>query len=81
MRDLTQGSITRHILGMAAFIAVGMVVQTLYFLVDLYFVSHIGKTAVAGVSAAGITWFVVMAATQLIACSAAPGGSSPSSSR
>ena len=70
MRDLTQGSITRHIAGMAAFMAVGMVVQTLYFLVDLYFVSHIGKTAVAGVSAAGITWFVVMAATQLIAIGA-----------
>ena len=29
---------------------VGMVFQTLYFLVDLYFVGKLGKTAVAAVS-------------------------------
>lgn len=67
MRDLTQGSITRHLLGMAAFIAVGLIVQTLYLLVDLYFVSHIGPEAVAGVSTAGSVSFIVMAASQLIA--------------
>lgn len=70
MRDLTEGSITRHLFSMAAFIAVGLIVQTLYFLVDLYFVSHLGRDAVAGVSGAGISTFVVMAATQLIAVGA-----------
>ena len=36
MKDLTQGSVRGHILAMAAPIAIGMLVQTLYFLVDLY---------------------------------------------
>lgn len=67
MRDLTEGSITRHLLGMAAFIAMGLVVQTLYFLIDLYFVSRLGKAAVAGVSATTPTWMLAMAASQLIA--------------
>ncbi|MFO1340931.1 MAG: MATE family efflux transporter [Burkholderiaceae bacterium] len=53
MKDLTQGSIRGHIVAMATPIAVGMLVQTLYFLVDLYFVSRIGAHAVAGVSAGG----------------------------
>lgn len=67
MRDLTQGSITRHLLSMAGFIGLGLLVQTLYLLVDLYFVSHIGPEAVAGVSTAGVSALIVMAASQLIA--------------
>jgi putative MATE family efflux protein len=67
MKDLTQGSITRHLVGMAAFIAIGMIFQTGYFLVDLYFVSRIGKDAVAGVSAAGSASFIVLATSQIIA--------------
>jgi putative MATE family efflux protein len=70
MRDLTAGSISRHLIGMAAFIGIGLVVQTLYFLVDLYFVARLGKTALAGVSSAGSTTFLVMAASQLIAVGA-----------
>ena len=70
MRDLTSGPIAKHLLGMAAFIGVGLVVQTLYFLVDLYFVAHLGKAAVAGVSSAGSSTFIVMAATQLVAVGA-----------
>jgi Na+-driven multidrug efflux pump len=35
MKDLTQGSMTRLILEMAAPIAAGMIFQTLYLLVDL----------------------------------------------
>src|SRR5689334_20663776 len=66
MRDLTKGSITGHLLGMGLFIAVAMLVQTAYFLVDLYFVSHIGKEAVAGVSAAGNMMFLAMAVSQAI---------------
>ena len=53
MRDLTQGSITAHLLGMAAFIGIGLIFQTLYFIVDLYFVSRLGSAAIAGVSASG----------------------------
>lgn len=38
-QDLTQGSITRRLVGMAGFIGIGLVFQTAYFLVDLYFVA------------------------------------------
>lgn len=70
MRDLTTGPIARHLVGMAAFIVVGLIVQTLYFLVDLYFVAHLGVAAVAGVSSAGSSTFIVMAASQLVAVGA-----------
>jgi len=64
MRDLTHGPIPGHLLTMAAPIAAGMLAQTLYFLVDLYFVAQLGDAAIAGVSAAGLAMFIVMALTQ-----------------
>jgi len=45
---------------------VTMVVQTLYFLVDLYFVGRLGKEAIAGVGIAGNLTFVVLAITQML---------------
>ena len=66
MQDLTQGSITQHIIKLAVPIAIGMLFQTLYFLIDLYFVAHIGDAAIAGVSAGGSIMFVVMALTQVL---------------
>jgi putative MATE family efflux protein len=66
MHDLTQGSITQQIIKLAVPIAVGMLFQTLYFLVDLYFVARIGDAAIAGVSAGGTLTFVVMALTQVL---------------
>jgi putative MATE family efflux protein len=66
MRDLTRGPIPRHILTLALPIAVGMLVQTLYYLVDLYFVSRLGSVAIAGVGAAGNTMFLLMALTQAL---------------
>ncbi len=66
MKDLTQGSITQHLLGLAAPMAIGMIVQTAYFLVDLYFVAGLGGSALAGVSAAGNFAFAIMALTQMI---------------
>jgi putative MATE family efflux protein len=66
MRDLTRGSIPGHILAMAAPMAIGMLVQTLYFMVDLYFVAQLGHTALAGVGAAGNFTFAVMALTQVL---------------
>jgi putative MATE family efflux protein len=66
MKDLTSGSITRNILEMAAPIAAGMVFQTLYLLVDLYFVASLGDAAIAGVGAAGTLMFVIMALTQVL---------------
>ena len=53
MKDLTDSSIVKNILQMALPIAAGMFFQTLYFLIDLYFVAGLGDAAIAGVGAAG----------------------------
>jgi putative MATE family efflux protein len=45
---------------------VTMVFQTLYFLVDLYWVGRLGKEAVAGVGIAGNLTFIVLAITQML---------------
>lgn len=66
MKDLTQGSIAKHVVNMAIPIAIGMFIQTLYYLVDLYFVGELGKNAIAGVSAAGNIAFFILALTQII---------------
>lgn len=66
MNDLTKGSLANHILRLAAPIAAGMIFQTMYYLVDLYFVARLGQTAIAGVSAAGNVQFIIMALTQVL---------------
>ncbi len=66
MKDLTQGSIFKHLIAMAMPIAIGMLLQTLYLIVDLYFVARLGDAAVAGVSSAGNITFIVMALTQMV---------------
>ena len=66
MEDLTTGSLTRHLLKTASFMLVTMVFQTLYFLVDLYWVGRLGKEAVAAVAIAGNLMFVVLALTQML---------------
>jgi putative MATE family efflux protein len=66
MKDMTQGPVGRHILGMAAFIALSTMFQTLYLLVDLYFVGRLGKEAIAGVALAGNLTFLVLALTQAL---------------
>jgi putative MATE family efflux protein len=66
MKDLTTGSIPGHITTMSITMAIGILVQTLYFFIDLYFVSKLGDAAIAGVTAAGNIWFVVLALTQIL---------------
>jgi putative MATE family efflux protein len=51
---------------MALPIAIGMMVQTLYFLVDLYFVGKLGKLQLAGVSTANSVLFLSFALTQVL---------------
>ena len=46
---------------------VTMIFQTLYFLVDLYWVGRLGKEAIAGVGIAGNLTFIVLAITQMLA--------------
>src|SRR5271154_376251 len=66
MKDLTNSPIVKNILQMALPIAAGMFFQTLYFLIDLYFVAGLGDAAIAGVGAAGNVTFIVMAVTQVL---------------
>ena len=66
MKDMTQGSVTRHLLHMASFIAVSMVFQTLYLLADLYWVGRLGKEAIAAVGLSGNLLMAVVALTQML---------------
>jgi putative MATE family efflux protein len=66
MKDLSTGSIPRHVVSMSVQMAIGILVQTLYFFCDLYFVSRLGDAAIAGVTSAGNLWFVVLALTQVL---------------
>ena len=66
MKDLTQGSVTKHLLHMSAFMAVSMIVQTLYLLADLFWVGHLGKEAIAAVGVAGNLNMLVLAMTQML---------------
>ncbi|HXZ47875.1 MAG TPA: MATE family efflux transporter [Usitatibacter sp.] len=66
MKDLTHGPVFRLLIGLSVPIAAGMVLQTLYFVIDLYFVASLGEAALAGVSAAGNVTFVVFALTQAL---------------
>src|SRR5205085_10870948 len=64
--DLTEGSVTKHLLHMSAFMAVSMVVQTLYLLADLFWVGRLGKEAIAAVGVAGNLTMIVLALTQML---------------
>ena len=66
MEDLTTGSLSRHLLRTASFMLVTMLSQTLYLLVDLYWVGSLGKEAVAAVGLAANISFVVLALTQVL---------------
>ncbi len=51
---------------MASFMAVSMLVQTLYLLADLFWVGHLGKEAIAAVGVAGNLMMIVLALTQML---------------
>lgn len=63
---MTKGPILGHLLHLAAFMSISMILQTTYFLIDLYFVSSLGKEAIAGVSLVGNLQFIVLALTQML---------------
>lgn len=70
MQDLTSGPLVRHLLKTTGFMLVTMVVQTLYYLVDLYWVGRLGPQAVAAVGISGNLMFVVLALSQMLAVGA-----------
>jgi putative MATE family efflux protein len=66
MQDFTTGSLPRHLLKTSSFMLVTMLFQTLYVLVDLYWVGRLGTQAIAAVAISGNLMFVVLAATQML---------------
>lgn len=66
MQDLTTGPITRHLLKTTSFMLVMMVFQTLYYLIDLYWVGRLGTEAVAAVGIAGNLAWIVLALSQML---------------
>jgi putative MATE family efflux protein len=70
MKDLTQGPITNHLVKMSVPIVISLLFQTLYYLVDLYFIAPLGGQAIAGVGTAGNVTFIVLALTQILGAGA-----------
>ena len=66
MQDLTTGSLTGHLLKTTGFMLVSMVFQTLYVLVDLFWVGRLGTDAITAVGLAGNLSFIVIAITQVL---------------
>ncbi len=66
MQDMTQGKIRAHLVRMMLFVLTGMVVQTLYSLVDIYWVGRLGKEAVAAVALSTNLMFAALAVTQML---------------
>ena len=66
MEDLTTGSLTGHLLKTTSFMLVSMIFQTLYVLVDLYWVSSLGTDAIAAVGVSGNLSFIVLAISQVL---------------
>jgi putative MATE family efflux protein len=66
VQDLTSGSLTGHLLKTTSFMLVSMVFQTMYVLIDLYWVGRLGTDAVAAVGLSGNLMFIVLAATQML---------------
>ncbi|MBM3806882.1 MAG: MATE family efflux transporter [Acidimicrobiia bacterium] len=70
MQDLTTGSLTGHLLKTTSFMLVSMVFQTLYILVDLFWVGRLGTDAIGAVGLAGNLSFIVIALTQVLSVGA-----------
>jgi putative MATE family efflux protein len=66
LHDMTQGPVRAHVLRMTVFVLAGMTIQTLYSLVDIYWVSRLGKEAVAAVALSTNLMFVSLAVTQML---------------
>ncbi len=70
MQDLTTGSLTGHLLKTTSFMLVSMVFQTLYVLVDLFWVGRLGTDAIAAVGLSANLSFIVIAITQVLSVGA-----------
>ncbi len=66
MQDMTTGSVRGHVVRMMLFVLAGLVIQTLYALVDIYWVGRLGKEAVAAVALSTNVMFISMGVTQML---------------
>ncbi len=66
VHDMTVGSIRGHVVRMMLFVLAGLAIQTLYGLVDIYWVGRLGKEAVAAVALSSNLMFVSLAVTQML---------------
>ncbi len=66
VHDMTQGKPRSHVVRVMLFILAGMTVQTLYGLVDIYWVGRLGKEAVAAVALSSNLMFVALAVSQML---------------
>lgn len=64
--DMTRGRVRGHVVRMTLFVLTGLTVQNLYALVDIYWVSRLGKEAVAAVALSSNLMFVSFALTQVL---------------
>ena len=65
-RDLTTGSIPRHILTLALPVVAAMGLQSVYALVDLGYVRQLGEASVAGLSVSFQAFFLVLAMAKVV---------------
>ncbi len=66
MQDLTTGSLSGHLIKTTSFMLVSMIFQTLYVLVDLFWVGRLGTDAVAAVGISANLSFLVLAISQML---------------
>ena len=66
VHDMTTGSVRGHVVRMMLFVLAGVTLQTLYGLVDIYWVGKLGKEAVAAVALSSNLMFLSLAVTQTL---------------
>jgi putative MATE family efflux protein len=66
VHDMTKGSVRGHVVRMMLFVLAGLVVQTLYSLVDIYWVGRLGKQAVAAVALSTNLMYASIALSQML---------------
>ncbi|MCB9796406.1 MAG: MATE family efflux transporter [Alphaproteobacteria bacterium] len=69
-KDLTQGSLLRHLLTLALPVAMAMAFQSVHALIDLAWIGSLGEDAVAALSISMQVFFIVLAVSQMIGTTA-----------
>ncbi|MFT5583304.1 MAG: putative MATE family efflux protein [Cognaticolwellia sp.] len=69
-RDLTTGSIPRHLMALGVPVIGAMLLQSVYAIVDLAWIKRLGEESVAGLSINFQIFFVILALSQVIATTA-----------